>query len=259
MGLNLCTDQRKISTSFAISDVGDDDYVKTNRTFQKNVQSLNVMNVLKRRETNQHESYHSGVHTVMKPSSSTMESAGKMHHCHISPESSDHKSSNPSIFEAGALVSSTNLPGSLGKKDNMDEIMISLVSDEWGNEAEAVINGSENLRCTMSLQNMDEKDLIPEVMQKVINSNTKTLVVEKNISKTKPALFRPTSITKWRASRITKESDAIRMQLNSLLEEVEDDSTYSEDSSTSLKSSSYSDEEEDVKEEKSRRLRSVDQ
>jgi len=249
MGLNLCKDQRKINMSLAISDAGYDDSMNTNKMFW-DTESLNTMNVLKKRETNQHDSYHSGVDTEMKPASLTMQSSEKMYHCHNSSQLSDRKSSsNPSTVEAETLVSSTNLPraisaeGSLGKKENMNEIVIPLVTDEWGKDAEAVVIGSENLRCTISLPllNIEEKDLIPELTQKVINSNTETPLVEKNISKT-PSLYRSTSFAKWRESRITKESDAIRKQLNYLLEEVGDDLSYTEDSSTSLKSSLKSDE-----------------
>jgi len=260
MGLNLCRDQRKTNLVYAISDIGNDDHLDINR-IRQNTQSANIGNILKTMETNQHDSYLS-VDAEMKPASVSMESPDEMSDDHISTKFSDQKTSHPSKDEADDLVNSayfdraTSEERSLGKKDNVNQIreVVSPI-DDWGKEAEILVNGSEDLLCSMSLPllNLD----IPELKQK---SYSDVPVPKKDITKREPSLYRSSSSAKWTVGRITKESDAMRKKLSNMLDEVKDFSTDSVDSPTSLETSISSDENEDVKQgEKSTCLKDASQ
>jgi len=249
MGLHLCRDQRKTNLAFASSDLQNDDHLDTNR-LRQNTQSANIGNILKTMETNQHDSYLS-VDAEMKPASVSMESPDEMGDDHISTQFSGQKKSHL-IDEAEDLVSSayphraTSEERNLGKNDNMNKTgEVVLPIDDWGKEAETVLYGSEDLLCTVSvpLLKLDEQDLIPELKQ----CSSDAPVAKKIRPKKMPSLYRPTSSAKWTANMINRESDAIRKELNHMLEEVEDDSTFTEESPTSLETSISSDGNEDAK------------
>lgn len=208
-------------------------------------ESSNVQDFLKTLEVNQHRSYLSIVGTKIKPSLS-IESSNEMCHSHVPPQFESKTSCsivNSSVGKCKTVVSRPKLTSAKsyqGQNHISTKNVPPLQIDDWGEEAEVVVNGSESLRCKMSmpLLNLEEDVLMSKFKPK---SKAKSISVSSmpprlRRRKTMPELFRSTRSYNWSPRRIAKESKAMREELNNMvLDLVKSESTCSQDSLSSVK------------------------